>query len=138
VQGDAQLLPYESASFDVVYSFKVLAHLTDPGQALAEIRRVLRPDGVAVLEFYNRHSIRFLLRRSGYFHRWLSPTQVRRLLAGASLSIVQTYGARIVTPAACVLDLPTVGRLIRSLERSLSSTALSAFAGYLITVCRSR
>ncbi|MBI5289407.1 MAG: class I SAM-dependent methyltransferase [Chloroflexi bacterium] len=41
----AETLPVEDASFDIVVSTLVLCTVSDPAQALAEIRRVLRPGG---------------------------------------------------------------------------------------------
>jgi SAM-dependent methyltransferase len=40
-------LTYESGTFDLVYTFSVFTHLSEPLQSswLAELRRVLRPDG---------------------------------------------------------------------------------------------
>ena len=138
VRGDAQTLPYASDSFSVVYSFKVLAHLPHIDWALTEIQRVLRPDGIAVLEFYNRHSIRHLLYRGGYFHQWHSPGEVRQQLEAARLSVVSTHGARIVTPFAQALEIPVVGSILRYVEKSLAPTACNRFAGYYIVTCRPR
>lgn len=45
-QADSQDLPYAAHSFDVVMANHMLYHLPDIDRALAEIRRVLRPDGV--------------------------------------------------------------------------------------------
>jgi SAM-dependent methyltransferase len=42
---DAQELDFADASFDFVYSFHALEHIPDKDRALAEMRRVLRPDG---------------------------------------------------------------------------------------------
>jgi SAM-dependent methyltransferase len=55
-QGDAESLPYENASFDLVYSWGVLHHTPDTDQALREVRRVLRPGGEARLMLYSRRS----------------------------------------------------------------------------------
>lgn len=41
----ANHLDFEQASFDKAYSFHTLEHLPDPGLALGEIARVLRPGG---------------------------------------------------------------------------------------------
>lgn len=42
---DAQRLAFGDDRFDMVYSFHALEHMADPFQALAEMRRVLRPGG---------------------------------------------------------------------------------------------
>jgi SAM-dependent methyltransferase len=47
-------LPFEDASFDLVYANFVVEHLDDPATALTEWRRVLRPDGALVLLTSNR------------------------------------------------------------------------------------
>jgi SAM-dependent methyltransferase len=44
--GDLFALHYADATFDVVHAHQVLQHLSDPGAALIELRRVLRPAGV--------------------------------------------------------------------------------------------
>ena len=43
---DAQDLPYDDGTFDVVVADHMLYHVPDPGRAAAEFARVLRPDGV--------------------------------------------------------------------------------------------
>jgi ubiquinone/menaquinone biosynthesis C-methylase UbiE len=45
MQADAQALPFDDASFDTVTSTVTLCTIPDAGRALAEIRRVLKPDG---------------------------------------------------------------------------------------------
>jgi ubiquinone/menaquinone biosynthesis C-methylase UbiE len=50
-RGFAQELPYADGSFDRVFSSLMLHHLDTPSKdaLLAEVRRILRPDGVLVL-----------------------------------------------------------------------------------------
>ena len=43
---DAEKLPFDDASFDIVYSWGVLHHSPNTEQAFREVSRVLRPDGV--------------------------------------------------------------------------------------------
>jgi SAM-dependent methyltransferase len=43
---DAQALPFADASFDVAVANHMLYHVPDRGRAVAELARVLRPDGV--------------------------------------------------------------------------------------------
>jgi ubiquinone/menaquinone biosynthesis C-methylase UbiE len=50
-QGSVYELPFPDESFDVVFAHQVLQHLREPGAALGQMRRVLRPGGlVAVRE----------------------------------------------------------------------------------------
>ena len=48
-QGEAEHLPYEDGSFDLVTGLDVVEHLDDDIAGLSEMRRVLRPGGYAFL-----------------------------------------------------------------------------------------
>lgn len=49
VAGDAEALPWPDGSFDLVLSIEVIRYLEGPDKALAEMARVLRPGGVAIV-----------------------------------------------------------------------------------------
>jgi SAM-dependent methyltransferase len=51
-----QTLPFEDASVDVVHSNQVIEHLADTDRFLREIRRIVRPDGYAVISTNNLSS----------------------------------------------------------------------------------
>lgn len=53
--GDGLGLPFADESFDVVTSFETLEHLHERGKFLAELRRVLRKQGVLILSTPNAH-----------------------------------------------------------------------------------
>jgi predicted SAM-dependent methyltransferase len=46
---DLRSIPFEDASYDLVYASHVLEHIDDDVAALGEIRRILRPGGLAIL-----------------------------------------------------------------------------------------
>jgi ubiquinone/menaquinone biosynthesis C-methylase UbiE len=54
---DAENIPYENNTFDLVYSWGVIHHSPNTEKALAEIIRVTVPQGRIKLMIYNRHSI---------------------------------------------------------------------------------
>ena len=62
LQGDAENLPFEDASFDIVYSNGVLHHSQDTEACVTEVERVLRPGGLAVIMLYCRSSILYWLK----------------------------------------------------------------------------
>lgn len=150
VRGSATALPFRDASFDVVYSFKVLAHVPEIERALEEAARVTRPGGVMLLEFYNPWSLRYLARRLagarriGRAHteadvptRWDSPRAIRRMLP-AGTELIDLRGVRVVTPAAFVHRVPLVRALFEHAEKRASHGALRALGGFLVAVIRRR
>jgi len=56
LQADAEALPFPDASFDIVYSNGVLHHTRDTEKAIAEVHRVLKPGGLAVIMLYCKDS----------------------------------------------------------------------------------
>jgi ubiquinone/menaquinone biosynthesis C-methylase UbiE len=52
-EGIGEAMPYTNASFDAIYSVSCLEHTQDPKAVLSEIARVLKPGGVAVINFPN-------------------------------------------------------------------------------------
>jgi SAM-dependent methyltransferase len=55
VEADATALPYPNASFGSLALLYVLYHLSEPGLALAEAHRVLRPGGLLAVAVPSRH-----------------------------------------------------------------------------------
>lgn len=56
---NAERLPFEDGTFEVVTSFGVLHHTPDTARALREVHRVLQPGGVTHLMFYHRDSFAY-------------------------------------------------------------------------------
>lgn len=54
MQGSAAAIPLVDDSVDVVVSFETIEHLMEQEEMMAEIRRVLRPDGVLVMSSPNK------------------------------------------------------------------------------------
>ncbi|HTM18862.1 MAG TPA: class I SAM-dependent methyltransferase [Kofleriaceae bacterium] len=151
VQASATALPWADASFDVVYSFKVLAHVADIATAMAEMARVTRPGGYVLAEFYNARSLRRLVKAlkpasavsattddEAVFTRYDSADDIRGYLP-PELAWETSRGIRIVTPVAQVHRVPVLGGLVRRAEELLADAPLArGLGGFLVVVARKR
>src|SRR5205814_3025353 len=59
VHHDAESLPFDDASFDLVYSNGVLHHTPNTASVVDEIHRVLRPRGRAIVMLYAEGSLHY-------------------------------------------------------------------------------
>ncbi len=87
-QADGENLPFRDNSFDIVYSNGVLHHSEDTDKCIAEVYRVLKPGGKAVIMLYSRHSTTYWLNIvpraivTGEMFRWPEAEWVGRLTEG--------------------------------------------------------
>lgn len=145
-EGSATDIPYPDGSFDVVCSFKVLAHVPDIGKALSEMARVTRPGGIVLAELYNPRSLRALAKRlfppgsisertkeSAVYTRFDAPSVVPKLLPPGT-RLIGSRGIRIVTPAAAVMRVPFLREVLVRLEHALTDSPLKAFGGFWVAI----
>ena len=69
-----QRLPFEDASFDLVWCSEVIEHLEDPAFSLSELRRVTKPGGLLLLTTPNSYA--WLFRFIALFG--LTPQRIQR------------------------------------------------------------
>ncbi|MCB9832278.1 MAG: class I SAM-dependent methyltransferase [Planctomycetes bacterium] len=96
-----QDLDFAPASFDLIVAFDVIEHLADPFTALRDMRRLLAPDGVLVLQTQNVASLaaRVLGRRWHHYKHLehiyhFDPDSMRRALAEAGLETLELTAGR--------------------------------------------
>lgn len=101
---DATALPYAPQTFDTVIISNALHIMPQPEKALAEIRRVLKPDGILIAPTFTaagnllgRMKIR-IMELSGFkvFHRW-NPQEYLDFLRknGFAVTDIEVYGGRL-------------------------------------------
>jgi len=106
LQGDAARLPFADASFDVVVSLDVMEHVEDDVAMAAEIRRVLKPGGSAVINvpahpfLWSDHDVAL-----HHFRRY-TRAGLRQLLLSTGFTIKRlTFAMCAVFPIALVFRL---------------------------------
>jgi 2-polyprenyl-3-methyl-5-hydroxy-6-metoxy-1,4-benzoquinol methylase len=115
----SQPLPFDDPEYDCVICLELLEHLPKPIFLLGEIRRVLKPEGRAVLSVPNPYSwveiYRELFRRpdpEGHLNSFTTPVIVN-LLALAGLRLERRLGSSVQIPKTARL-LSTNSILARS------------------------
>jgi ubiquinone/menaquinone biosynthesis C-methylase UbiE len=109
---DAEALPFEDASFDVVHSKDSLHHMRDPGRALLQYGRVLRPGGTLLVVEANRYSPSLyvqmtLVRRHQHFTRQRFQELVRSPFPGTRFGAFEAH------------YVPGIGRRLLSLQAAV-------------------
>ncbi|HEX8033224.1 MAG TPA: class I SAM-dependent methyltransferase [Ktedonobacterales bacterium] len=82
VIGDVEALPFADSSFDLVLANYMLYHVPDLDQAIAELRRVLRPGGTLLAATNGQGHMRELwqLEKHAFIHAGVSPQTVAALM----------------------------------------------------------
>jgi SAM-dependent methyltransferase len=86
-QGDLHRPPFEAASFDVAIMHHVLHLLDDPGVAIADAARLLRPGGRLLVADFAPHQLEFLRERHGHRHLGIADEDIRTWARDAGLAI---------------------------------------------------
>jgi 2-polyprenyl-6-hydroxyphenyl methylase/3-demethylubiquinone-9 3-methyltransferase len=153
-----EMLPFADDAFEAVVCSEVLEHVEDAGAVIAEVSRVLMPDGVLVFSLPNRTLLSRLLlieiaQRNRYtrvlprdlhdWNRFIGPRDLRRLARRHDLAVQQVRGVSIR-----VRDVPATFRALADLRRrrinyadagsrvrlSLGRTRAVAYVGHALKV----
>ncbi len=154
---DVRQMPFASGSFDAVYSMGTIEHFAESERAFAEIARVLRPGGVAIVGVPNRHdpflrplvvALLYRLGLYGYgYEKSFSRRALREMARRVGLSPVEDTGILFVPGWLRMFELlcwQRMPRLVPLAERLIApfvwldgrTSALRRF-GYLV-VCVAR
>ncbi len=100
IEGDAYSLPFPDESFDLVLSVTMFEFIYEPERAVAEINRVLKPEGEVLIATMNGRSAWFVFKRLKSFFvetayryaRFYTPGELENLLRNAGFTDVRSGG----------------------------------------------
>ena len=141
LQGLAEEIPLADGTQDVVFFQGVMEHVDSPPQSIAEIYRVLKPGGAAIIHTTNRHALSILWRNPEYnvkFYSWF-PALVKECYVHQHLHYAPDLANGTERPAVhwfSYTDLCRIGRdagfakfyhwldLVREDDPSIAKSAL--------------
>ena len=146
VVADAFTLPFEDQSFDVVTAMDFLEHIENPGLAIKEFSRVIRPGGVFIFHTFNRtwlagvlviKLVEWLVRNTPpHMHilrLFIKPNEVRDYCGNAGLEVREMSGIRPVFSSLRWSSFFT-GIVPLSLRFKLSTSLALSYIGFAIKV----
>ncbi len=147
---DAESLPYQSDSFDAVYSLSVLWYVPDYRPVIREMFRVAKPGGLVLFDMYNAWHITSLSN-----HIWrIFCRAMGRELGRTTLATVSSlkavvdplstdyhmYGNYLLLPAGLPVlkESGNLCRFVPALAYAMNEGSLRCFAHKLLIVARKR
>ena len=70
IAADAYRLPFVPGLFDAATMIRTLHHMAEPQRALAQVRMVLQPQGIFILEYANKQNLKAIVRYLSRRQSW--------------------------------------------------------------------
>jgi ArsR family transcriptional regulator len=112
-EGDMHALPFADAQFDLVVLMHALTYSDDPGKAVAEAARILRPSGRLLLTSLARHEHRSVVEAYGHVNLGFSERELQRFATRAGLEV---QGSGLVTRERRPPHFEVISVIARRLE----------------------
>jgi ubiquinone/menaquinone biosynthesis C-methylase UbiE len=138
-------LPFEDNSFDHALSLNVFNHLERPGEALAQLARVIRPGSTLLFNYANAQSYYWLAARQinrekkaidqDVYSTWERPAEMREIIARAGLELVHQLG-HVHVPRA--IEKYPIALIVRVLDSISRRGPLRRLAPFHFCLCRKR
>lgn len=152
VTSDTRTLPFGADAFDLVYSMGTIEHFDDYHVAAAELARVLKPGGTAIIGVPNlydpflRPLLVWAMNLAGVYaygaEKAFSPAALRQLMHASGLEVIDTTGVLFMPGWLRMLDLvchtrvpaltPLTGALVRPFAWLYDHVPAVRRHGYLI------
>lgn len=140
--GDANHLPFESDSFDIVCAMDFLEHVEDPAHIVSEASRVLRMDGLFFFHTFNRNFIAWLIGIKGVewfvkntppnlhsYRYFIKPSELALMCEQRGLAVQKILGLEPVIASRAFVKLLVTGTVEDDFRFRFSNTKLIGYTG---------
>jgi 2-polyprenyl-6-hydroxyphenyl methylase/3-demethylubiquinone-9 3-methyltransferase len=142
VLGDALLMPFGDATFDVVCAMDFLEHVEEPGQAIAEISRVLKPGGTFFFHTFNRNPLAWLViikgvewfvqhtpKRMHILRLFIKPRELKALCQRHGIQVNELHGSKPVVLSRAFWRMLLTGVVPAEFRFRFCRSTLLAYTG---------
>lgn len=129
-------LPFANNSFDGVLSIRVIKYVKNWRQAIDEISRVTKPNGVFILDYSNFYSAQTLSRfYAGYLT--FKPSEINHYLLESGFKVIDTmYGAKLPFYLYKYANSESKLKKLRWVERALQNQLKAFLSRNIIVYCQ--
>lgn len=140
--GDANHLPFDSDSFDVVCAMDFLEHVQDPAQIISEAARVLRKNGLFFFHTFNRNFIAWLIGIKGVewfvkntppnlhsYRYFIKPSELIAMCEQRGMTVQTVLGLEPVIASRAFFKLLVTGTVDDDFRFRFSNTKLIGYTG---------
>ncbi len=144
VVGSLEQAAFPDQSFDIVTLFHVMEHVTNPRSILAEVARILKPEGVVVLQVPNIDSFQF----RAFGARWYGLDIPRHVIDYSKHSMLKLLGDSGFVPrrikhfnlrdnapafvSSLFPSLDPISRAVRQRKRGVRESAPAAWVRHVV------
>lgn len=139
---DAYELPFEDETFDVITSTDFLEHVSDPRRVIAEISRVMKPNGFFFFHTFNKNWFAKLMVIKGMewfvkntppnlhvYELFIRPKEIREWLTEERFRVIELHGMRPRLLQWPMVKLLFTGRVDPRFRFRWSSSLSVAYVG---------
>jgi 2-polyprenyl-6-hydroxyphenyl methylase/3-demethylubiquinone-9 3-methyltransferase len=140
--GDANHLPYENESFQVVCAMDFLEHVEQPGHVIAEAARVLVPGGLFFFHTFNRNFLSWIIGIKGVewfvkntpsnlhlYRLFIKPAELRQFCEQSGMRIVALQGSAPVITQGAFWKMLMTGKVDDSFQFKFTRSMLLGYIG---------
>ena len=146
-QAVGECLPFKKNSFNMVLLLSTLQHVNDQNRVLAEIREVLKTNGILLASVPTSKNISTLFREAKkpkHFTRNFSLAEFKQILKDSDFDIIRIRGGGFFPPfsfkALYICHYPFGDKVTRKIIEwsNFFAEAMPATAGSVLAVCQKR
>ncbi len=143
LHADAEKLPFENESFDVVCALDLLEHVENPETVILEAARVLKKDGLFFFHTFNRNFLSYLLIIKGVewavqntpekmhiYRLFIKPQEMRAFCKNASLDIQEMLGLKPKIFSLSLFKMLIQRKVPENFRFEFSRSLLTGYIGF--------